>query len=260
MARCLIRGVGDVGSAVAHTLFSAGHAVVIHDDPAPTAHRRRMAFVDAVFDGSATLEGVTAQRIGDVAKAVREADSRAVIAVHVGPFEALASAAAWDVLVDARMRKRQRSPDLRPLARLTIGLGPGFVVGGNCHAAVETGWEALGAIVREGATAPLHGEPRAILGHARDRLVYAPAAGLFFSDRNIGDIVARGEPVAMIANQTLAAPIAGAIRGLSRSGVPVDIGTKVIEIDPRGPDAVIAGLGERPRRIAEGVTQLVLGP
>lgn len=259
MARCLIRGVGDVGSAVAHALFGAGHAIVIHDGPAPTAHRRRMAFVDAVFEGSAILEGVTARRIDDAADAVREADTHVVIAVHVGSFDALASAAAWDVLVDARMRKRQRPPDLRSLAPLTIGLGPGFVVGDNCDAAVETGWEALGAVVREGATAPLRGEPRAILGHARDRLVYAPVAGLFLSDRNIGDLIACGEPVATIARQTLAAPVAGAIRGLTRSGVPVEIGTKVIEIDPRGPDSVIAGLGERPRRIAEGVTQLVLG-
>ena len=30
-------------------------------------------------------------------------------------------------------------------------------------------------------------------------------------------------------------------------------GTKVIEIDPRGDDADIYGIGERPRRIAEGV-------
>ncbi len=257
MARCLVRGAGDVGSAVAHALFRAGHAVVIHDDPAPTAHRRRMAFVDSVFDGSATLDGVTARRVNDAAGAVLEADRRQAVSVHVGPFDGLAVAAAWDVLVDGRMRKRKTPPDLRSLARLTIGLGPGFVVGANCHAAVETGWDALGAVVRHGATAPLRGEPRAILGHGRDRLVYAPADGLFLSPRNIGDIVAAGDPIATVGGHGLAAPIAGAIRGLTRSGVPVERGTKVVEIDPRGRDAIVAGLGERPRRIAEGVIQLV---
>jgi xanthine dehydrogenase accessory factor len=257
MARCLVRGVGDVGSAVAHALFRAGHAVAIHDGPAPTAHRRRMAFVDAVFDGSAILDGVTARRVNDAAGAVLEADRREGVPVHVGPFEGLAAAAAWDVLVDARMRKRKAPPDLRSLARLTIGLGPGFVAGANCHAAVETGWDALGAVVREGPTAPLRGEPRAILGHGRDRLIYAPADGLFLSQRNIGDIVAAGDPLATIAGHGLSAPIAGAIRGLTRSGVPVESGTKVVEIDPRGRDAIVAGLGERPRRIAEGVIQLV---
>ena len=51
----LVRGVGDIGSAVAHRLFGAGYGVVIHDDPQPTTTRRGMAFADAVFDGRASL-------------------------------------------------------------------------------------------------------------------------------------------------------------------------------------------------------------
>jgi xanthine dehydrogenase accessory factor len=59
----LVRGVGDVGSAVAVVLFRAGYAVALHDEAAPTAPRRGMAFVDAVFDGRATLDGLTAVRV-----------------------------------------------------------------------------------------------------------------------------------------------------------------------------------------------------
>jgi xanthine dehydrogenase accessory factor len=58
----LVRGSGDIGSAVAHHLFREGHAVVIHDDPQPTTSRRGMAFTDAVFDGHAALEGLRAVR------------------------------------------------------------------------------------------------------------------------------------------------------------------------------------------------------
>ena len=47
----LVRGVNDVASAVAHRLFSAGHAVALHDVAAPTTSRRGMAFADAMFDG-----------------------------------------------------------------------------------------------------------------------------------------------------------------------------------------------------------------
>jgi len=36
----LVRGVGDIGSAVAHRLFREGYGVVIHDDPKPTMTRR----------------------------------------------------------------------------------------------------------------------------------------------------------------------------------------------------------------------------
>lgn len=48
----LVRGIGDVGSAVAHRLFQAGY-VMIHDVRQPSATRRGMAFTDAVFDGRA---------------------------------------------------------------------------------------------------------------------------------------------------------------------------------------------------------------
>ncbi|MFX9246830.1 hypothetical protein ABTN73_20330, partial [Acinetobacter baumannii] len=37
-----------------------------------------------------------------------------------------------DALIDARMHKHALKPDLRNLARVTVGLGPGFTVGQNC--------------------------------------------------------------------------------------------------------------------------------
>jgi xanthine dehydrogenase accessory factor len=52
----LVRGVGDVGSAVAAVLFRAGFAVVLHVEPAPATPRGGMALADTVFDGWATLE------------------------------------------------------------------------------------------------------------------------------------------------------------------------------------------------------------
>ena len=59
----LVRGVGDVGSAVAAVLFHAGYRVALHDEPGPTTPRRGMAFTDAVFDGVAVLDGLTARRV-----------------------------------------------------------------------------------------------------------------------------------------------------------------------------------------------------
>jgi hypothetical protein len=61
MKEILVRGSGDVGSAVAHLLFTEGYAVLIHDSAQPTATRRKMSFCDAVFDGSAILAGVQAR-------------------------------------------------------------------------------------------------------------------------------------------------------------------------------------------------------
>lgn len=254
--RCLIRGIGDVGSAVAHALHRAGHAVAIHDGAAPTTHRRGMAFVDAVFDGEAILDDVMACRI-DQPSAASGVWDRGAVAVYAGPFGDFLEVANWDVLVDARMRKRLRPEDQRPHAPLVIGLGPGFTAGENCHRAVETGWDDLGTIVETGSTAPLRGEPRTILGHARDRLVYAPGPGIFNSSRQIGDAVKQGERVGEIGGTTLTAPLSGILRGLTRSGVHVETGTKLIEIDPRGNPATAFGLGERPQRIADAVLRIL---
>jgi xanthine dehydrogenase accessory factor len=63
----LVLGIGDVGSAVAWVLFKAGRSVIL-DGPTPVTHRRMMGFADAMFDGEAVLEGVTARRCQTLAQ------------------------------------------------------------------------------------------------------------------------------------------------------------------------------------------------
>ena len=55
----------------------------------------------------------------------------------------------------------------------------------------------------------------------------------------------------------LCAPIDGMLRGLTHDGVPVARKTKVIEVDPRGAQAPVSGIAERPRRIARGVLEAI---
>ncbi len=150
----LVRGIGDVGSAVAHHLFRASYAVAIHDDTMPTTPRRTMAFTDAVFDGRAFLDGVTARRVDTLPQARSLLIDREVIPVLVGDFAATLAALGPAILVDARMRKRAQPEPQRGLAPLVIGLGPNFVAGGNVNLAIETSWEALAACRREAGFPP----------------------------------------------------------------------------------------------------------
>jgi xanthine dehydrogenase accessory factor len=248
--RVLVRGIGDVGSAVAHALRGAGHTLVLHDVPAPPVHRRKMSFADALFDGSATLDGLVCVRVDDVAGL-----SAGLVATAL-PYADMRAAFRPDVLVDARLRKRAVPEDQRGEAPLVIGLGPGFDAWKNCHVAVETSWAALGRVVRDGATLDLAGEPKALGGAGRERLVYASVAGTFRTRAAIGERVEAGDPVGAVGDATIAAPLAGAIRGLVHDGVVVAAGTKLLEIDPR-PEADVAGLGERPRAVAAAVAGLV---
>lgn len=256
--RVLVWGSGDVASAVALELLRHGDEVVLLEAPQPVTTRRGMAFTDAVFDGIAELEGVTALRVADHASVLAVLAARAALPLVVGSLPDVAAWEPWDVLVDARMRKRAQPEGLRGLAPLTIGLGPNFVAGGTVDLAIETAWgDDLGRVISEGATQPLRGEPRAIAGHARDRYLYAPVAGVFRALAAIGDRVHSGEPVAQIGAHELHAPLTGTVRGITRDGVAVAAGTKVVEIDPRLADAVTTGVGERPARIARGVREAI---
>ena len=256
--KILVRGSGDVGSAVAHLLFTAGAMLVIHDDPAPSATRRQMAFTDAVFDGFAILEGLEARRVDEFEDLKSIFRLRKFIPLMVLEFSRILELFQPDVLVDARMRKHSQPECQRGLAPLTLGLGPNFVAGQTVDVVIETGrGENLGRVIRSGASAPLTGEPVSLAGHARDRYVYAPLAGVFHTSCRVGEIVRKGQPVAQIDDQALFAPLDGVLRGLTHDGVPVQVKTKVIEVDPRGAAAKVSGIGERPARIAEGVLQAV---
>ena len=256
MLKILIRGSGDIGSAVAWSLFKAGRTPALHDSPQPAATRRKMAFTDAVFDGSAKLDGVEARLIGDPHTLNALLSARSFIPLMVCDFAEVLEALQPDVLIDARMRKHSQPEDQINLAPLTIGLGPNFTAGKNVHLAIETGrGEYLGQVVREGSTRPLLGEPVELGGHARERYVYAAHDGVFHTKCQIGELVTQGQVIAALDETILQAPLSGALRGLTHDGVPVTARTKVIEIDPRGREAQVSGLAARPTRIAQGVLE-----
>src|SRR4051812_5528387 len=148
----VVRGTGDIGSAVAHRLFREGFAVTLHDVPMPTATRRGMAFTDAVFGGHAALDGVHAVRAHDLARVRESLDSRNAIPVYVRAIGALLSDIRPSILVDARMAKHAAAEVQRGLAALTIGLGPDLVAGRDADVIIETSWDGLGAIITSGAS------------------------------------------------------------------------------------------------------------
>ena len=106
----LVRGVGDIGSAVAHRLFQEGYGVVLHDEPEPTTTRRGMAFADAIFDGHATLDGVRAVRADDLGHVTQALAQRDAITVYAGQWEPLLAAVRHRVLVDARLDVHVHDP------------------------------------------------------------------------------------------------------------------------------------------------------
>jgi len=180
-------------------------------EPAPAAPRRGMAFADAVFDGAAVLDGLTALRV-DTSAELRDAlAARKVVPVYgraVFPNARSGGLVGCDRCAHAQARcarvtTRDGSAHNRP--RPKFRRRPDGLIS---H--VETMWgERLGAIIEAGSTMPLAGEPRPIGGVGRARFVYAPAGGRFETSARIGDRVEESAVIATIGEIGLRAPISG---------------------------------------------------
>jgi xanthine dehydrogenase accessory factor len=230
-----------------------GARAVLCDLPRSAHARRGMAYTDALFDGAAVLDGVTARRVADVGGILECWNERAVIPLVTMPEQQLLASLPVDVVVEATMRRNRTPVDLRGLAALTLGLGPGFAAGVNCDVAIETQWGArMGAVLRSGETAPLAGGPKALDGITRERFVSAPVNGVWHSTAVIGESVRAAQVLGRLGGEPIRAPIDGFLRGVTHDGVEVRAGQKIIEVDPRDPPQIF-GLGERPAAIASGV-------
>lgn len=140
-----------------------------------------------------------------------------------------------------------------------IGLGPGFTAGVDVHAVVETmRGHNLGRVILKGTAEPNTGIPGIIGGYGKERVLRAPAEGIFHGEKEIGDQVVKGELVAKIDDVPLVATIDGVLRGLLKSGLKVHEGMKVGDIDPRATRENCFTISDKSRAIAGGVLEALL--
>jgi xanthine dehydrogenase accessory factor len=255
--KVLIRGGGDLASGVALRLFRAGFQVIITELPQPMAVRRLVSFGEAVYSGEITVEEVTAQRAKDYEHA-REILSGAQIPVLIDPEAESRDHFDPRVLVDGRMTKR--APDLgMDAAALVIGLGPGFVAGKNCHAAVETNrGHRLGRVIWQGAPQTDTGTPDSVANHRAERVLRAPADGIFRTQAKICDHLEPGDLIAEIHGEAIRAPFRGVLRGLLHSGLVVRSGLKVGDLDPRDDPSCCTLVSDKALAVGGGVMEAIL--
>ena len=253
----LIKGAGDLATGVAVRLLNSGIQVVMTDLPQPTAVRRTVAFSQAIYDGETTVEGFTARACGSVEEA------RALLAVGAVPV--LADPAAdvrtrlpFDALVDAILAKRNTGTAITH-APIVLALGPGFTAGVDCHCVVETmRGHHLGRLLLTGSAQPNTGVPGDIGGFTVERLLRAPADGLFEPLVSIGDAVEQGQAVARVGDALLTAAIPGIVRGLLPEGLFVTKGMKAGDVDPRCRREHCFTVSDKARAIGGGVLEGLL--
>ena len=233
----ICRGAGDLATGIIHRLHRAGHRVIALETDYPAAIRRQVSFCEAVYDGSAAVEGVTARLVPALNDAkndteiATEADAETDVetyswindtpAAHIASEKWSRSAIEVvleagevpllidpkgesiallkpDVVVDAIIAKKNLGTTIN-MAPLVIGVGPGFTAGNDVHLVIESmRGHNLARIITDGMAQPNTGVPGNIAGFTSERVIHAPAAGYIHDVRKIGDIVQKGDEIARI--------------------------------------------------------------
>ena len=253
----LIRGAGDIASGIALRLWRAGIDVVMTEIAHPTTIRRTVAFSEAVVRGETTVEDVTAKHASGPEEA-RALLARGILPVLTDPEAACRRALCPDALADAILAKKNLGTAITD-APAVVGVGPGFTAGIDCHAVVETmRGHTLGRVIYEGCALPNTNIPGLIGGFAGERVLRAPADGVFTGTRNIGDMVEAGDIAGFVAGEPMICTIGGVLRGLLADGVTVRRGMKAGDVDPRGDPAYCRTCSDKALAVGGGVLEAVL--
>ena len=293
----ICRGAGDLATGIIHRLHRAGHRVIALETDYPAAIRRQVSFCEAVYDGSAAVEGVTARLVPALADAETDTETYSGIndtpAAHIASekwdsaaIEAVLEAGEVpllidpkgesiallkpDVVVDAIIAKKNLGTTIN-MAPLVIGVGPGFTAGQDVHLVIESmRGHNLARIITDGMAQPNTGVPGNIAGFTSERVIHAPAAGYIHDVRKIGDIVQKGDEIARIYPDKesydnalseyvpVNATITGIIRGLIREGYYFREGFKIADIDPRESElSNCFTISDKARSIAGSVLEAV---
>lgn len=255
--RVLIRGAGDLASGIALRLFHAKMEVVMTDLPRPTAIRRTVCFSQAILFGTMTVEDVTAA-FAETSEAAVSILKEKKIPVLADPEAACIAALRPDAVVDAILAKRNLGTKITD-APCVIGVGPGFTAGVDCHACVETmRGHTLGRVITEGSPIPNTNIPGLIGGFAGERVLRAPADGIFRQRLEIGDMVEQNEIAGFVGTEPMRCQISGVLRGLLADGTPVHKGMKAGDVDPRGEVSYCQLVSDKALAIGGGVLEAIL--
>lgn len=254
----LIRGAGEMASAIAWRLHRANiHRIVMLELEAPLCVRRKVSFSTVLDTGLAVVEGVAAATARN-AEQIEDAWAQRQVAVVLTTDWEQVDALHPDVVIDAILAKRNIATD-KSDAPLVIALGPGFEAGRDCHLVIETNrGHDLGRIIAAGPATANTGVPGSISGYAKERVLRAPATGIFLTKMDIGDFVQKGDVIGHVGDCPITAQLSGMLRGLIRSGISVRDGLKLGDIDPRGEREYCTTISDKARAISGSVLECVM--
>lgn len=258
----IVRGGGDIATGTIDKLYRCGFSVLVLEIAAPSAIRRNVAFSEAVYQGSQTVEGLTCTLAKDLPDAVRLLEN-GQLTMLVDPQGDAIQALHPIAVVDAILAKKNLGTN-RAMCPITVALGPGFTADEDVDAVVETmRGHRLGRVLYSGSATPNTGVPGMIAGYGKERVIHCPAKGTLRNIAHITDIVQKGQVIAVVETEQGEVPVLatldGLLRGLIRDGYPVTEGFKIADIDPRLNEYDNCfTISDKARCIAGGVLEAIL--
>lgn len=228
----VVRGGGDIASGAIQKLYRSGFKVLVLETETPSAIRRKVAFCEAVYEKEIEIEGIKARLVvndeeiqdcwdSDVLPVM--IDSRGKVIERLKPL----------AVVDGILAK-QNFGTKRSMAPITIALGPGFSAPEDVDIVIETmRGHNLGRIIEEGRASENTGVPGIIAGFGIERVIYSDYSGVITNIEKIGNVVEKGDVIAVVGDNEIYASISGVLRGIIRDGYKVKKGLKIADIDPR---------------------------
>lgn len=258
----IVRGGGDLATGSIYKLKKCGFPVLILEVPKPSAIRRNVAFCEAVYQGTQTVEDMTCY----LAESLQQAESflaEGKLTVLVDPTGEVIPKLKPVAVVDAILAKKNLGTH-KTMAPITIALGPGFVASQDVDAVIETKrGHNLGRVLWTGSAAPNTGIPGLIGGFGKERVIHCPAEGTLRNVKKITDTISKGDIIAEVETEEGTVPVEatldGILRGLIRDGYPVKAGFKIADIDPRTEEYQNCfTISDKARCIAGGVLEAIL--
>ena len=258
----IVRGGGDLATGTIYKLKKSGFPVLILEVAYPSAIRRNVAFCEAVYLGTQTVEDMTCYRAESLMQA-EQLLNEGKLTVLVDPTGESIPQLKPLAVVDAILAKKNLGTT-RQMAPITVALGPGFTAGKDVDAVIETKrGHHLGRVLWTGSAAPNTGIPGIIGGYGKERVIHCPAKGILRNVKKITDTVSRGDVIAVVETEQGTVPVEatldGILRGLIRDGYPVKVGFKMADIDPRAEEYNNCfTISDKARCIAGGVLEAIL--
>lgn len=251
-----IRGAGDLATGIASRLYRSGHQLLMTELPVPLTVRRTVALSRAVYEQHAEVEDMSAILVHSIKEAI-EIQRTGRIPIIIEEPEVILKEYQPEVVVDAILAKRNLGTEIS-WAPFVVGVGPGFTAGVDCHCVVETKrGHTLGDVIWSGTPIPNTGVPGNVGGYTIERLIKATADGVIEPKVQIGDLVEKGQVVAVTGGKPVYAKMSGIVRGMLQQGVEVQENLKIGDIDARCEKRNCYLISDKARSIGGGVLEAV---